>query len=103
MLWQRSCDLGLGFAFNAFSAALLLRMLAQQCDLQPGELVWSAGDAHVYLNHEHLVQEQLARTPRGHPLLKINRRPESIFSYRIEDFEVLDYEPHAHIAAPVAV
>ena len=103
MLWQRSCDLGLGFAFNAFSAAMLLRMLAQQCDLEPGELVWSAGDAHVYLNHEHLVHEQLAREPRGHPVLKLTRKPASIFDYRIEDFEVHDYEPHKHIAAPVAV
>ena len=103
MLWQRSCDLGLGYAFNAFSAALLLRMLAQQCDLAPGELVWSAGDAHIYLNHEHLVAEQLARTPRGEPRLRINRRPATIFDYRIEDFEVAGYDPHPHIAAPVAV
>lgn len=103
MLWQRSCDLGLGFAFNAFSAAMLLRMLAQQCGLAPGELVWSAGDAHVYLNHEHLVHEQLARTPRGAPKLRIHRTPDTIFDYRIEDFEVTDYEPYAHIAAPVAV
>ncbi len=103
LLWQRSCDLGLGFAFNAFSAALLLRMLAQQCDLEPGELVWSAGDAHIYLNHEHLVDEQLSRTPRGQPKLRINRKPASIFDYRIEDFEVVDYDPHPSIAAPVAV
>lgn len=103
MLWQRSCDLGLGFAFNAFSAAMLLRMLAEQCDLEPGELVWSAGDAHVYLNHGHLVAEQLSRAPRGRPRLDILRRPASIFDYRIEDFEVADYDPHPHIAAPVAV
>jgi len=103
MLWQRSCDLGLGFAFNAFSAALLLRMLAQQCDLAPGELVWSAGDAHIYLNHAHLVEETLARVPRSRPRLTIARRPESIFDYRIEDFAVTDYDPHPHIAAPVAV
>jgi thymidylate synthase len=103
MLWQRSCDLGLGFAFNAFSAALLIRMLAQQCDLEPGELVWSGGDAHVYLNHEHLVTEQLSREPRGTPKLRILRKPESIFDYTIEDFEVVDYDPHPHIAAPVAV
>lgn len=103
MLWQRSCDLGLGYAFNAFSAALLIRMLAQQCDLEPGDLVWSAGDAHVYLNHEHLVTEQLTRTPRGQPKLRILRKPASIFDYRIEDFEVVDYDPHPHIAAPVAV
>ena len=103
MLWQRSCDLGLGFAFNAFSAALLIRMLAQQCDLAAGELVWSAGDAHVYLNHAHLVEEQLARPPRGSPRLRIHRRPESIFDYAIEDFAVEDYDPHPAIAAPVAV
>lgn len=103
MLWQRSCDLGLGFAFNAFSAALLLRMLAQQCDLEPGELVWSAGDAHVYLNHAHLVEAQLARQPRSRPRLTIARRPPSIFGYRIEDFAVEGYDPHPHIAAPVAV
>lgn len=103
MLWQRSCDLGLGFAFNAFSAALLLRMLAQQCDLEAGELVWSAGDAHVYLNHEHLVAEQLRREPRGVPKLLIGRRPPSIFDYAIEDFAVEDYHPHSPITAPVAV
>ena len=103
MLWQRSCDLGLGFAFNAFSAAMLLRMIAQQCDLEPGELVWSAGDAHVYLNHAHLVEEQLSRSPRGHPTLRIARRPTSIFGYAIEDFVVAGYDPHPHIAAPVAV
>lgn len=103
MLWQRSCDLGLGFAFNAFSAAMLLRMLAQQCDLAPGELVWSAGDAHIYLNHAHLVEETLARTPRSDPRLHIARRPASIFDYAIEDFTVTDYDPHPHIAAPVAV
>lgn len=103
MLWQRSCDLGLGFAFNAFSAAMLLRMLAQQCDLLPGKLVWSVGDAHVYLNHRHLVAEQLTRLPRGEPRLKLLRRPPSIFEYRLEDFEVVDYDPHPHIAAPVAV
>lgn len=103
MLWQRSCDIGLGFPFNAFSAALLLRIVAQQCDLDPGELVWSGGDVHIYLNHEHLVSEQLSRAPRGHPRLNILRRPDSIFDYRIEDFEIVDYDPHPHIAAPVAV
>jgi len=103
MLWQRSCDLGLGYAFNAFSAALLIRMLAQQCDLEAGELIWSGGDAHIYLNHEHLVQEQTTRKPRGEPRLRMLRRPPSIFDYRIDDFEVDDYDPHPHIAAPVAV
>ena len=103
MLWQRSCDLGLGFAFNAFSAALLVRMLAQQCDLEPGDLVWSGGDAHIYLNHAHLVTEQLARTPRGAPKLRIGRRPGSMFDYRIDDFTVENYDPHPAISAPVAV
>ena len=103
MLWQRSCDLGLGFAFNVFSASLLIAMLAQQCDLEPGELIWSGGDVHIYLNHEHLVQEQLSRTPEGEPRLRLLRRPPSIFDYAIEDIEVSDYAPQAHIAAPVAV
>ena len=95
--------LGQVLLIAAFSAALLIRMLAQQCDLEPGELVWSGGDAHVYLNHEHLVTEQLSREPRGTPKLRILRKPESIFDYTIEDFEVVDYDPHPHIAAPVAV
>ena len=103
MLWQRSCDLGLGFAFNVFSAALLIRMLAQQCDLEPGELIWSGGDCHLYLNHDALVSEQLARTPAGTPKLRLLRRPSTMFDYTIDDFEVYDYAPQPHIAAPVAV
>ena len=103
LLSQRSCDLGLGFPFNAFGAALLTRMIAQQCDLDAGELVWSGGDTHVYLNHAHLVTEQLSRMPRGQPRLTIARRPATIFDYRIEDFVVTGYDPHPAIAAPVAV
>jgi thymidylate synthase len=103
LLYQRSCDLGLGFAFNAWSAALLIRMLAQQCDLEPGELVWVGGDVHLYLNHAALVEEQLRRTPSGEARLEILRRPDSVFEYRIEDFEVTGYAPQAHIPAPVAV
>jgi thymidylate synthase len=103
MLWQRSCDLGLGFAFNVFSASLLIAMLAQQCDLEPGDLVWSGGDVHVYMNHAHLVDEQLARVPEGAPKLHLLRRPQTIFDYRIEDIAVSDYAPQAHISAPVAV
>lgn len=103
LLYQRSCDLALGVPFNIFSAALITRMLAQQCDLEPGELIWNGGDVHLYLNHEELVETQLARTPSGEPKLAITRRPGSIFDYRIEDFEVRDYAPQAHIAAPVAV
>jgi len=103
LLYQRSCDLALGVPFNIFSAALITRMLAQQCDLEPGELIWNRGDVHLYLNHQDLVETQLARSPSGVPKLTINRRPDSIFDYRIEDFEVRDYAPQAHIAAPVAV
>jgi thymidylate synthase len=103
LLYQRSCDLGLGFAFNAWSAALLVRMLAQQTGLEPGELVWVGGDVHLYLNHAPLVEEQLSRSPSGEARLTILRPPESIFDYRIEDFEVTGYAPQAHISAPVAV
>jgi thymidylate synthase len=103
ILFQRSCDLGLGFAFNAFSAALLTRMLAAVCGYRPGELVWQGGDVHLYLNHADLVEEQLARTPSGAPKLKLLRTPASIFDFAIDDFEVLDYAPQAHISAPVAV
>jgi len=103
LLYQRSCDLGLGFAFNMWSLALLTRMLAQQCDLEPGEAVWMGGDVHLYLNHAPLVEEQLSRVPQGEARLAIRRRPATVFDYRIEDFEVSGYAPHAHIPAPVAV
>lgn len=103
ILFQRSCDLGLGFAFNAFSAALLTRMLAAVSGYRAGELIWQGGDVHLYLNHAELVEAQLARTPSGDPKLKLLRIPESIFDFRIDDFEVLDYSPQAHISAPVAV
>ena len=103
LLYQRSCDVALGLPFNLFGAALFTRMLAQQCGLEPGELVWMGGDTHLYLNHADLVEAQLARTPRGGGALAILRRPDSIFDYRIEDFEVRDYAPQGHLAAPVAV
>ena len=103
ILYQRSCDLGLGFAFNIFEASVLLRMLAQQCDLVPGEIVWMGADCHLYLNHEHLVTEQLARAPRSFPKLEIIRRPDDMFGYAPEDFVVTGYDPHPAIAAPVAV
>ena len=103
LLYQRSCDLGLGFAFNAWSAALFVRMVAQQCGLEPGELVWMGGDVHLYRNHAALVEEQLSRTPAGEARLAILRKPASIFDYRIEDFEVSGYSPQAAISAPVAV
>lgn len=103
ILFQRSCDLGLGFAFNAFSAALLTRMFAAVCGYQAGELIWQGGDVHLYLNHAPLVEEQLSRTASGAPKLHLLRTPDSIFDFRIEDFEVVDYHPQAHISAPVAV
>jgi thymidylate synthase len=103
ILYQRSCDLGLGFGFNIFEASLLLRWLAQQCDLEPGEIIWMGADVHVYLNHEHLVAEQIAREPRPFPKLELLRRPASMFEYKPEDVEITGYDPHPHIAAPVAV
>ncbi len=103
ILFQRSCDLGLGFAFNAFSAALLTRMLASVCGYRAGELIWQGGDVHLYLNHSELVETQLARAPSGSPKLKLLRTPDSIFDFTIEDFEVIDYAPQGHISAPVAV
>jgi len=78
-------------------------MIAQQCDLEPGELIWNGGDVHLYLNHAELVEQQIARVPSGAPTLKILRRPDSIFDYEIGDFEVQDYAPQSHISAPVAV
>jgi len=103
LLYQRSCDVALGLPFNLWSAALLVRMLAQQTGLEPGELVWVGGDTHLYLNHAELVEEQLSREPSSHPTLEIVRRPETIFDYRIEDFAVHDYAPQGAIKAPIAV
>ncbi|WP_353228704.1 thymidylate synthase [Novosphingobium sp.] len=103
LLYQRSCDVALGLPFNLWGAALFLRMVAQQCDLQPGELVWTGGDTHLYLNHAALVEAQLERVPDGCPRMTIIRRPDSMFDYTIDDFVVRDYHPQAHIAAPVAV
>jgi thymidylate synthase len=102
-LYQRSCDVALGLPFNLWAAALFTRMLAAQCDLEPGELVWMGGDTHLYLNHEALVLEQLSRIPEGLADMTINRRPDTIFDYRIEDFTVSGYAPQAAISAPVAV
>ena len=103
ILYQRSCDVALGLPFNLWGGALFLRMLAQQCDLEPGELVWMGGDTHLYLNHADLVEAQLVREPEGNPRLNILRCPDSIFGYRMEDFEVTDYAPHGQLSAPVAV
>ena len=103
LLYQRSCDVALGLPFNLWGGALFTHMLAQQCDLAPGELVWMGGDVHLYRNHADLVEAQLARTPGGSPRLALERRPESIFDYRIEDFAVRDYAPQGVLSAPVAV
>ena len=103
LLYQRSCDVALGLPFNLWGAALFTAILAQQCDLEPGELVWMGGDVHLYRNHAALVDEQLSRAPSGSPRLEIVRRPDTIFGYGIDDFVVSDYHPQAHIAAPVAV
>ena len=103
LLYQRSCDVALGLPFNLWGAALFSRMLAQQSDLEPGELVWMGGDTHLYLNHAELVEAQLARNPAGAPRLSVTRRPDSMFGYTIEDFEVSDYSPQAPLSAPVAV
>jgi thymidylate synthase len=103
LLYQRSCDVALGLPFNLFGASMLARMMAQQAGFLPGELVWSGGDTHLYLNHQHLVEEQLSRVPEGQARLAITRKPDDIFSYRFEDFEVRDYAPQSVIKAPVAV
>ena len=102
-LYQRSADIFLGVPFNIASYALLTHMVAQQTDLNVGEFIWTGGDCHLYLNHLDQVEEQLAREPLPLPRLAIHRRPGSISEYRFEDFEILGYEYHPHIAAPVAV
>ena len=103
LLFQRSCDLLLGAAFNYAGGAALQLMLAQQADLRPGELIWVGGDVHLYLNHLAQAREQITREPRPFPTMKLLRRPESIDGYKIEDFQVDGYSPHAAIKADVAV
>ena len=102
-LYQRSADIFLGVPFNIASYALLTHMVAQQCDLQVGDFVWTGGDCHLYSNHAEQVDLQLSREPRPAPTLHIKRRPASIFDYEFDDFEVRGYEPHPAIKAPVAV
>ena len=102
-LYQRSADVFLGVPFNIASYALLTHLFAQQCDLEPGELIWTGGDCHLYLNHIEQADLQLARTPFALPRLLIRRRPASIFEYRYDDFELVNYQHHAPIRAPVAV
>ncbi|MBK6471824.1 MAG: thymidylate synthase [Betaproteobacteria bacterium] len=102
-LYQRSADIFLGVPFNIASYALLTHMLAQQCDLDVGDFIWTGGDCHLYSNHAEQVALQLSREPRPYPTLVIQRRPASIFDYAYEDFAVESYDPHPAIKAPVAV
>uniref|UniRef100_UPI00402AB6E2 thymidylate synthase n=1 Tax=Turicimonas muris TaxID=1796652 RepID=UPI00402AB6E2 len=102
-LYQRSCDIFLGVPFNIASYSLLTHMVAQQCDLKVGDFVWTGGDCHIYDNHIEQVKEQLSRSPREAPQLVIKRKPDSIFDYKFEDFEIVGYDPYPAIKAPVAV
>ncbi|NBU43728.1 MAG: thymidylate synthase [Betaproteobacteria bacterium] len=102
-LYQRSADIFLGVPFNIASYALLTHMLAQQCDLDVGDFIWTGGDCHIYSNHHEQVELQLSRQPYAYPTLHIKRRPDSLFDYAFEDFEVRDYRCHDAIKAPVAV
>jgi thymidylate synthase len=101
-LYQRSADVFLGVPFNIASYALLTHMMAQQCDLQPGEFIWTGGDCHLYLNHIGQAELQLSRTPYALPRLAL-RRAASMYDYRYEDFEFVDYQHHPAIRAPIAV
>ncbi len=102
-LYQRSADTFLGVPFNIASYALLTMMVAQQCGLEPGEFVWTGGDTHIYDNHMDQVLEQLKREPYEYPQLRILRTPDSLFDYKLEDFEVVGYNHHPTIKAPIAV
>lgn len=102
-LYQRSCDTFLGLPFNIASYALLTHMLAQQCDLEVGDFVWTGGDVHLYNNHFDQANEQLSREPMALPTLNIKRRPEGISDYKYEDFEIIGYESHPGIKAPISI
>jgi thymidylate synthase len=102
-LYQRSCDIFLGVPFNLASYALLTHLVAQQCDLDAGDFVWTGGDCHLYRNHLEQVDLQLTREPYPLPRLVIKRKAESLFDYRFEDFEIVDYRCHPAIKAPIAV
>jgi thymidylate synthase len=103
LIFQRSADAFLGLGWNIAEGALLIHMLAQQCDLEVGELVWTGGDVHLYANHVEQAREQLGRAPKPLPRLELVRRPPDLFSYRFEDFALKGYDPHPAIAAAVAV
>lgn len=102
-LYQRSTDVFLGLPFNISSYALLTMMVAQQCNLELGDFVWTSGDTHLYSNHIEQTKLQLSREPKELPTMKILRKPDSIFDYKFEDFELSGYDPHPHIKAPVAI
>ena len=102
-LYQRSADIFLGVPFNIASYALLTHLVAQQCNLKVGEFIWTGGDCHLYSNHLEQVDLQLSRTPYALPTLNILRKPNSLFEYEFEDFEISGYESHPHIKAPVAI
>ncbi|SEH06066.1 thymidylate synthase [Candidatus Venteria ishoeyi] len=102
-LYQRSCDVFLGLPFNIASYALLTHMMAQQCDLEVGEFIWTGGDTHLYLNHLQQAKLQLSRAPYPLPKLEIKRKPDSLFNYAFEDFVIQDYQAHPHIKAAVSV
>jgi len=102
-LYQRSADFFLGVPFNIASYALLTHMFAEQCNLQPGEFVWTGGDVHLYMNHIEQARLQLSRDPFPLPQLIIKRKPTSIFDYAFEDFEIANYQAHPSIKAPIAV
>ncbi len=102
-LYQRSADIFLGVPFNIASYALLLHMMAQQCDLEVGDFVWTGGDVHLYANHLEQTDLQLGREPLPLPKLVIQRKPDSLFDYRYEDFVIEGYQSHPHIKAPVAI
>jgi thymidylate synthase len=102
-LYQRSCDTFLGVPFNIASYALLTHMIAQQCDLDVGDLVWTGGDVHLYLNHQAQAMLQLTRTPFPLPTLNIVRKPASIFDYRYDDFEISNYQAHEPIKAAISI
>jgi thymidylate synthase len=102
-LYQRSADIFLGVPFNIASYALLTHMMAQQCNLEVGDFIWTGGDCHLYSNHLEQVELQLSREFFPLPKLNILRKPDSIFDYEFEDFEIVGYESHPHIKAPVAI
>lgn len=102
-LYQRSADTFLGVPFNIASYALLTMMLAQVCDYEPGEFVWTGGDVHLYNNHIDQAKEQLTREPRPRPKMKMNPNVKDLFEFKFEDFELVDYDPHPHIKAEVSV